>query len=136
MMDGTFGIGTNPFDLALLGAFRDNRFSGVLARLVFRPVSLLFPLRLVLPDFDVLVPGNRRAAVLRLSVGGTDLYQLRFCGDGQLYVSIQFGLEAFGITARIGLAGSEIGEEQNIVPGALWALNSGTRFRHKLCVLF
>ena len=49
-MDRAFGIRANPLGFALLSDFRDNRLSCVLARLVFGPVSLLFPLRFVLPN--------------------------------------------------------------------------------------
>ena len=37
MMDGTFGIGANPTWFRLFSTWCDNRFSGVLAPLVFRP---------------------------------------------------------------------------------------------------
>src|SRR6185437_12299465 len=132
MMDQTLGIGANAFGLALFRAFRDDRLGRMLARLVFRPVALLFALRLVLPNFDVLVSRNHCAAILGLSICCADLYQLRLGGNGLLHMRVQLRLEAFRVTARIGLTGPEIGEEQNIVSCALWAINAGTCFWQKL----
>ena len=136
VMDRAFGIGANSLGFALLGAFGDDGLGGVLARLVFRPVALILALRFVLPDFDVLVARNDRAAFGGFTVGGADLYQLRLGGDGLLYVRVDLRRVAFRIAARIGLVGSDFGKEQRVVAGALGAIDAGTGLGHKLRVLF
>jgi hypothetical protein len=76
---------------------------GRLAGFVFRPVALLFLLRLVLPEQDIFVAGNRRAAFLRDAIGGADLDQLGFGCDGFRDVRLHLGVEAFGIGALCGI---------------------------------
>ena len=78
VMHGAIGIGAHLADFALVRAVRNDGLGGVLACLVFRRVLLVFVLRLLLPDFDILVARHNRAAFGGFAVGGRDLYQLRF----------------------------------------------------------
>ena len=58
VMHRTFRVGAHPFRFALLSALGDNCLSGVLAGFVFGKIALFLPLRLVLPDFHVLIAGD------------------------------------------------------------------------------
>ena len=77
--------------------------SGVLARFVFGQIALILALRFVLPDFNILLAGNDRAAVLRLAIGSADLYQFRLGGNCLLYVLLKLRLEAFWIATLCGI---------------------------------
>ncbi len=108
VVDRAFGIGAYLLGFALLRAFSDDRLGSVLAGLVFGQVALIFTLRLVVHDFDVPIARNDRATFGGFAVGGADLYQLRFCGDGLLYVCVDLGSVTFRIAARIGMVGSHV----------------------------
>jgi hypothetical protein len=71
-------IGADLADFALVRPIRNDGLGGVLACLVFRCVLLVFVLRLLLTDFDILVAGYNRAAFGGFAVGGCDLNQLGF----------------------------------------------------------
>ena len=101
VMDWAFGIGADFCGFALLRAFGDDGFGGELAGFVLRPVAFIFVLWLLLPDFDVLVAGNHGTAIGGFTVGGADLNQLRFGGNGLLYVRIDLPLVAGRIGALL-----------------------------------
>ena len=74
MMHRTGWIRAHLMDGANVAAFGDDGLGNELARLVFRPLGLLFILRLLLLNGGVLVTRQYRAAFLLPTVGGAYLH--------------------------------------------------------------
>ena len=132
-MHRTIWIGAHLADFALVRSVRNDSLGGVLACLVFRRVLLVFVLGLILPDFDILVARNNRAAFGWFAVGGRDLYQLRFGCYGFLDVRIQLGRIAGRVRAGVRVF-ADTGKEQLVEPCPLRALKATARCDHKLRV--
>jgi hypothetical protein len=126
VMHGAIGVGTHLAELALVGAVRNNGLCDELACFVFRRFLLVFVLRLLLPDFDILPARDNRAAFGGFSVGRRDLYQRRFRCYGPLHMRVQLGCVADRIGAGIVLRGHAL-KEQCVMPGAFWTFNTGSR---------
>src|SRR6185437_7977788 len=113
VMHRAFGIGAYFAHFAFLAALGDDSLGHVLARLKLRRILLIFVFWLVLPDFNVLVAGNDRAAVLRGSVSCADLYQFGFGRDALLHECVQLGLIAFRVGAGIRVGFPDVREQQD-----------------------
>lgn len=98
-MNRAFGIGAYSLGFALFCALGDDGLGGELAGFVFGQIALILALRFVLPDFDVLVARDCRAAVFRLAVCRADLNELRLGRNGLLDVCFDLGRVAFRIAA-------------------------------------
>ena len=126
MMHRAGWIGAHLMDGADVAAFGDDGLGGELAHLELGPLRLFLRLRLVVPNGGVLVARQDRAAFLLLAVGGADLHQLRFRGDGLGNVRVHLGLIAAWVGASVLLA--EVGKQQLVVScplGAVGATASG-----------
>ena len=135
MVNRAFEIGADSPDFPLFTALGHDGLGCELAGLVLRPIRLLLLGRLVLPDFNVAIARNRGASLLLYAVGGADFYQLRFCRDGLPDVSVQLRSVAFRVRARVRLRGHAF-EEQRVVSGALWAMETSASLWSKLGIVF
>ena len=102
-MHRAIGIGAHLAEFAFLAAIGNDGLGDELACLVFRRVLLVFVLRFLLPDFDILVAGYNRAAFGGFAVGGRDLYQLRFRRYRPLHMRVHLGRIAGRIGALCGI---------------------------------
>src|SRR5580692_1453352 len=83
-------LSANLPQFALVDAVGNDGFGRVLAGLEFRPLRFLRRVRLLFPDFDVLVTRDGLLAFRLLLVCRADLDKLRFGGNLSFYVFVQF----------------------------------------------
>ena len=102
-MYGTRGIGAHFVDGTNIAAFGDDGVGGVLTHLELRTLGLLFGLRFLVPDGDVLVARENLAAFRRFAIRGTDLHQLRLRCDLLSDMRTDLGLIAVRIGALCGI---------------------------------
>jgi hypothetical protein len=103
MVNRAVWLGANLPQLALVDTVRHNGFGRVLARFELRPLRLLRRIRLLLPDFDVLVARDCLFTLGLLLVCRADLDKLRFRGDLGFYMRIQLGTIAIRVGALCGI---------------------------------
>jgi hypothetical protein len=120
-------------NLALVDTFGHDGFGGELARLELRSGRLFFAGGLVGTNFDVLVTRQRRTALLLLSIGRADLYELGLGGEGLGNVGIDLRLIADGIGASVLLAHAQ--KEELIVSCPLGAVHATPRRWHELRIV-
>ena len=73
------------------------------AGLILRPILLLFCLRVLLLDFDVLVAGKRGAGLVRRAIRRGNLYQLGFRRDRLRDMAVKLRLVASRVGALCGI---------------------------------
>ena len=134
MMDRAGWIGAHLMDGANVAAFGDDGLGGELAHLELRPLGVVLRLRLVVPNRGVLVARQYRAAFFLCAVGGADLHQLRFRGDGLGDVRRDLGLIAGGVGAAVALPSEVIAKQQLVVACPLGAIGTTASGGDKLRV--
>ena len=121
-------------DGANITALGDDGFAGELAFFELRTLGIVLRLRAVVPNGGVLVARQDGASFRLHPVGGADLDQLRFRGDGLRDVRVYLRLIAGWVGALVTLLAKVIPKQQLVVACALRAIGAIASGRHKLGV--